>query len=102
MLIIKTNIVTWKFESFSNLIKFFSGVLHKFPEEFRPERPFEFASIHNISAENANANELNEYKKEIRRVLDWAASEIETEVGKEAELFKKLQQRQTEYGPSLV
>ncbi|XP_054287066.1 GTP-binding protein 10-like [Macrosteles quadrilineatus] len=77
-------------------------VLHKFPEEFRPERPFEFVSIHKISARDATYEELEECKRQIRRALDWAASEVETEAEKEAELLHKFRRKQTEFGPTLV
>lgn len=79
-----------------------TGVLHKYPENQRPERPFEFASIQSISAVEASERELYEIKREIRRVVDLSIEETEDEVARELELLEKLERRQKEYGPSLM
>lgn len=67
----------------------------------RPNRTFEFVSIQSISAQDASDYELNELKKEIRRVLDWVHDESEAQLSKEVELNENVQKRLIEYGPKL-
>lgn len=67
----------------------------------RPTHPFEFVSIQSISAQDASDYELNELKKEIRRVLDWVHDESEAQLSKEVELYENVQHRLIEYGPKL-
>lgn len=67
----------------------------------RPNHPFEFVSIQSISAQDASDYELNELKKEIRRVLDWVHDESEAQLSKEVELNENVQKRLIEYGPKL-
>lgn len=67
----------------------------------RPNHPFEFVSIQSISAQDASDYELNELKKEIRRVLDWVHDECEAQLSKEVELNENVQKRLIEYGPKL-
>lgn len=83
-------------------MKTFLGILHEFPEEIRPEQPFNFVSIQSISAMNASTFELSELKNEIRRVLDWVEIESEVESEKENELLQKLERKQIDYGPPAV
>lgn len=79
----------------------FAAILHKYPEELRPNHPFEFVSIQSISARDASDCEMNELKKEIRRVLDWVHEESEAQLSKEVELNENVQRRLIEYGPKL-
>lgn len=67
----------------------------------RPNHPFEFVSIQSISAQDASDYELNELKKEIRRVLDWVHDESEDQLSKEVDLNENVQKRLIEYGPKL-
>lgn len=89
-----------KVPKYQCFVKPVAGVLHQFPEEIRPQRPFDFVSVQCISAEHATTAELESIKNEMRRVLDWIHSNSEAE--KEIELLRRLEAKQIDYGPSLV
>ncbi|KAG8297533.1 GTP-binding protein 10 [Homalodisca vitripennis] len=91
-----------RYREITHAVRDLSSVLHKYPPEMRPERLFEFVSVQCFSAKEATEFEVKECQNEIRRVLDWVAVETEAQKERELELLKKLQHRQTEYGPTVL
>ncbi|XP_008476557.1 GTP-binding protein 10 homolog isoform X2 [Diaphorina citri] len=75
--------------------------IHKYPEEFQPEKVIKFQSILPISAKT-NSTDVNDAKLKIRSILDLLAEEEQEMVDRELELVKKLKSSLREHQGEMI